>query len=98
MTHLMRCPKTTQTRGNRLDSVKLKSAASSKRLPPRHQYFFPLKRKPSPALLQIGGGAMYSQSQDDNLLQPILVYLPLLAHGSGDGGVASSERLLKDFS
>jgi hypothetical protein len=41
---------------------------------------------------------MYSQSQDDNLLQPILVYLPLLAHGSGDGGVASSERLLKDFS
>jgi hypothetical protein len=37
---------------------------------------------------------MYLGNQDDDLFQPILVYLPLLAHGSGIGGVASSERLL----
>jgi hypothetical protein len=42
--------------------------------------------------------ALYAQSQDDHVFEPILVYLPLLAHGSGIGGVASSERLLKDFS
>jgi hypothetical protein len=37
---------------------------------------------------------MYLGKQDDFFLQPILVYLPLLAHGSGIGGVGSSERLL----
>jgi len=37
---------------------------------------------------------MYLGKQDDELFQPILVYLPLLAHGSGVGGVVSSERLL----
>jgi hypothetical protein len=37
---------------------------------------------------------MYLGKQDDDLFQPILVYLPLLAHGSGIGGVVSSERLL----
>jgi hypothetical protein len=41
---------------------------------------------------------LYRLTQDDHFFQPILVYLPLLAHGSGIGGVASSERLLKDFS
>jgi len=30
---------------------------------------------------------MYLGKQDDELFQPILVYLPLLAHGSGVGGV-----------
>jgi hypothetical protein len=39
-------------------------------------------------------GKMYLGKQDDELFQPILVYLPLLAHGSGIGGVVSSERLL----
>lgn len=37
---------------------------------------------------------MYLGKQDDFFLQPILVYLPLLVSGSGDGGVGSSERLL----
>jgi len=31
--------------------------------------------------------AVYLQYQDDHLFQPILVYLPLLAPGSGIGGV-----------
>ena len=38
--------------------------------------------------------SMYLERQDDDFLQPILVYVPLLAHGSGIGGVGSSERLL----
>jgi hypothetical protein len=37
--------------------------------------------------------AMYGGSQDGYLFQPIYLYLPLLAHGSGIGGVGSSERL-----
>jgi hypothetical protein len=39
-------------------------------------------------------GILYGLTQDDDLFQPILVYLLLLAHSSGIGGVASSERLL----
>jgi hypothetical protein len=38
---------------------------------------------------------MYSHSQDEHFLQPIFVYLPLLAHSSGIGGVASSDSFLK---
>jgi hypothetical protein len=38
---------------------------------------------------------MYLGGQDDYELQPNYVYLPLLAHGSGIGGVGSSERLAK---
>jgi hypothetical protein len=37
-------------------------------------------------------GSMYLEKQDDSLLQPNYLYLPLLAHGSGIGGVVSSER------
>jgi hypothetical protein len=40
------------------------------------------------------GGRVYLERHDDDFLQPILVYFPLLAHGSGIGGVGSSERLL----
>jgi hypothetical protein len=40
---------------------------------------------------------MYLEKQDDSLLQPNYFYLPLLAIGSGIGGVGSSERL-KTFS
>src|SRR5579859_2964624 len=39
------------------------------------------------------GGAVYCHSQDDFYLQPVFVYLPLLAHNSGLGGVTSSEPL-----
>jgi hypothetical protein len=38
---------------------------------------------------------MYPHSQDESFFQPIFVYFPLLAHGSGIGGVASSEGFLK---
>jgi hypothetical protein len=36
----------------------------------------------------------YLEKQDDHFFQPILVYLPLLAHGSGIGGVGSSDRFV----
>lgn len=36
--------------------------------------------------------SVYLGKQDDHQLQPNYFYLPLLAHGSGIGGVGSSER------
>jgi hypothetical protein len=40
-----------------------------------------------------GRGGNVSWRQDDRSIQPIYqLYLPLLAHGSGIGGVGSSER------
>jgi hypothetical protein len=43
--------------------------------------------------LQGVGRLVYLEIQDDDFLQPILVYVPLLAHGSGFGGVGSSEEI-----
>jgi hypothetical protein len=37
---------------------------------------------------------MYLGKQDDSQSQPNYLYLPLLAHSGGIGGVGSSERLL----
>jgi hypothetical protein len=36
---------------------------------------------------------MYAEKQDDDRFQPNYLYLPLLAHSGGFGGVGSSERL-----
>jgi hypothetical protein len=45
-------------------------------------------------LLAEGAGWMYLGKQDDSQFQPNYLYLPLLAHSGGIGGVGSSERLL----
>ena len=47
----------------------------------------------SPPAVAIAHRPVYCRSQDDFFLQPIFIYLPLLAHNSGLGGVASSEPL-----
>src|ERR1039457_7334543 len=42
--------------------------------------------------LRGSAGRLYRRSQDDSKFQPLRVYVPLLAHNSGLGGLASSER------
>jgi hypothetical protein len=44
------------------------------------------------AWLRIAARKLYRRSQDDSQLQPLRFYVPLLAHNSGLGGLASSER------
>jgi hypothetical protein len=42
--------------------------------------------------LRGGAGWIYRRFEDDSKFQPLRIYVPLLAHNSGLGGLASSER------